>query len=483
MSELSIFYSWQSDLPTATNWTFIEDALHKACRAITDDVAVDCVPTIDRDTKGVPGSPAIPAVIMEKIDNCKAFVADVSLCYDGPGRKRAPNPNVLFELGYALAKLTWDRILLVVNTEFGPIDDLPFDLDKRRAIGFLAREGEENRSEQKAALKSRFEAAIRLMIADEQNRPPARSGPTPAEAATEAIEEQSVSRRAKMRSYVASLFQRLQELQPDLRSSQDIPALTQSLEDSIASTGTLVAEFGTVVSAIALAEDSVAADEIMGGFGQILEEYDHKPGFSGSSFEYWFDYWRFVGHELFVVFIAHLMREEKWELIARVLAKQFHWQMHEHRTNNGIVCFDELSDHVRLLMAKGRQLRRASYHADLLKARHGASGIGAGITFREFLEADMFLYIAAELRVPTNHSWCHWRPWASVFGGAKPRFISLARRSAYAAGLALAAGATDIEALKSTIWDRVPKLRELWQGSGWHTDLTKGDVDAIGSMG
>ena len=121
MAEFSIFYAWQSGHPTATNWTFIKDALHKACKAVALDPNLNLHATIDRDTKGVPGAPAIPATILAKIDNGQAFIADVSLCYNEPNTDRAPNPNVLFELGYAIARLGWDRIVLVVNEEYGPI--------------------------------------------------------------------------------------------------------------------------------------------------------------------------------------------------------------------------------------------------------------------------------------------------------------------------------------------------------------------------
>jgi hypothetical protein len=88
-------------------------------------------PRVDQDTQGLPGAPSIPQAIMEKIDACQAFVADVFLCYTTVDGTQGPNPNVAYELGYAVARLRWDRIILVVNTEFGPIEKLPFDLEKR----------------------------------------------------------------------------------------------------------------------------------------------------------------------------------------------------------------------------------------------------------------------------------------------------------------------------------------------------------------
>ncbi len=66
------------------------------------------------------------------------------------------NPNVLVELGYALKALGEGRILMVMNTFFGKIGDLPFDLPKRRTITYNADPGESGRAEARAALRSRL---------------------------------------------------------------------------------------------------------------------------------------------------------------------------------------------------------------------------------------------------------------------------------------------------------------------------------------
>jgi len=101
----TIFYSWQSDLPNATNRGFIQKALERAARSIRDDTSIHVEPVVDRDTTGVPGSPDIATTILQKIDNCDVFVCDVSIINSGHDQRPTPNPNVLFELGYALKQL------------------------------------------------------------------------------------------------------------------------------------------------------------------------------------------------------------------------------------------------------------------------------------------------------------------------------------------------------------------------------------------
>src|SRR5437016_4475569 len=96
-----VFYSWQSDLPNATNRTFIQKALEKAAASIAADESIEIEPVVDRDTQGVPGAPDIASTIFAKITAADIFVADVSITTRPKTGRPTPNPNVLIELGYA----------------------------------------------------------------------------------------------------------------------------------------------------------------------------------------------------------------------------------------------------------------------------------------------------------------------------------------------------------------------------------------------
>lgn len=126
----TIFYSWQSDLPGNTNRSAIGKALEKAAIEVGQMI-------VDEATRGESGSPSIPATVLAKIDRADVFVADIStINAASPGRK-VPNPNVVFELGYAAATLGWGRIILLFNTHFGLFPgDLPFDFDRHRTITY-----------------------------------------------------------------------------------------------------------------------------------------------------------------------------------------------------------------------------------------------------------------------------------------------------------------------------------------------------------
>ncbi len=127
--KVSVFYSWQSNLPGKTNRYFIEDAIKKSLKEINkEDRIIAC---IDRDTKDEIGSPDIRNSIFNKINHSKFFVCDVSL-----NENKVPNSNVLIELGYAIKTLGWNKIICLFNNKTGNIEELPFDINHNRVTSY-----------------------------------------------------------------------------------------------------------------------------------------------------------------------------------------------------------------------------------------------------------------------------------------------------------------------------------------------------------
>ena len=146
--EIKVFYSWQSDLPGNKSRYIIQESIENAVKVLRDTIKVEA----DRDTKNEYGSPDIVQTIFSKIDECDLFIADVSVVnkytslsedsdiskylVDQDDIRLTPNPNVLVELGYAAKTLGWDRVICIINTDFGEIEKLPFDIAHRRLTPF-----------------------------------------------------------------------------------------------------------------------------------------------------------------------------------------------------------------------------------------------------------------------------------------------------------------------------------------------------------
>lgn len=157
-----VFYSWQSDLSSQTNRWLILTALEKACKRLQTTGGIAVEPVVDRDTHGISGAPDISDTILSKIRDADAFVADVSLINFSANSecRPTPNPNVLVELGYALAQLGNEAIVLVVNTHFGGIEHLPFDLRPLRVLKYEA-SPEADLADVRGKLEGTFKTAIR----------------------------------------------------------------------------------------------------------------------------------------------------------------------------------------------------------------------------------------------------------------------------------------------------------------------------------
>jgi hypothetical protein len=131
MRQITAFFAWQSDTPERFNRHLIRIALADAAKRITDSIP-DLEVIIDYETAGVPGTPPISDTILKKIAHCDIFIPDVSFVARTNGGKLVPNPNVMAEYGFALCAKTYVAMMPVMNTVFGPPQELPFDMGHLR---------------------------------------------------------------------------------------------------------------------------------------------------------------------------------------------------------------------------------------------------------------------------------------------------------------------------------------------------------------
>jgi hypothetical protein len=163
----TVFYAWQSDVDHRINRSFIEKALKDALKRIDSDISIEASPRLDKDTVDVPGIPNIAEIIFEKIRQCGIFVADLTFIgATAESGELIPNPNVLLEVGIALATVGWQRIIQVTNTAFGQPQDLPFDLQHRRwPIRYACNDRQKtSKGEIRKKLSQDLEREIRLII-------------------------------------------------------------------------------------------------------------------------------------------------------------------------------------------------------------------------------------------------------------------------------------------------------------------------------
>jgi hypothetical protein len=472
----SIFYSWQSDLPNATNRGFIERALQAAAEAIRDDDSLTVSPVVDRDTLGVPGAPDIATTIFAKIDKAAVFVCDVSIINAGQPSRPTPNPNVLIELGYAKKSLGADRVLMVMNTAYGGPELLPFDLRLRRIVTYEMAEAREERAPERKRLAGVLELGLRASLDQVTATVGEVIEPLPVlEQLRASITARGVDQAPLARRYMSDLLERMRLLNPDLSVVEgdafDEPVV-KALQDSLP----LIREFEEVAATIATQAAREAALGIHEGFGQLVDRYDAAPGFSGSFRTVDFDFSKFIGHELFVALVAPMLKERRWDLI-RELVETDIYVTNRRNAPPSLLPYDVISQYVEILSYRSRRLKlnRVSLHADLLQERHAGA-------LDEFVDADYLLFLRSIVQREDADAGREWRASSCLYLGPRvPRFLAEAERRRSADTLAEVLGAPSIDELRARLKARMRSLRELFPTSPFYRPLEGFDAGVVGS--
>jgi hypothetical protein len=196
---IRIFYSWQQKRPTKYNMWFILDCIAEAAKAVGRTRGqLDTEIRVTHSADGIPGSPNIPLILDQRIAESDIVVGDVTfISYVGglPAQKRTfldrllgrnqplpvaepegqPSPNVVYEVGEAKGTkgLGYQRVLLVMNTEYGDATELPFDFAQTRypmRYKFGPGSSTNERNEAKKKLIDSLTHAIGLIVDTEHER-------------------------------------------------------------------------------------------------------------------------------------------------------------------------------------------------------------------------------------------------------------------------------------------------------------------------
>jgi hypothetical protein len=141
---MKVFWSWQSDTLGKIGRHFVRNVLEEAIKDLKEQAEIEAAQRdgfsglhLDQDRKGVPGSPDLARLILEKIDQSAVVVADVTPIgavqgsRRGKRQKKLINSNVAIEVGYALRAHSDRALLMVLNEHYGDRADLPFDLQSK----------------------------------------------------------------------------------------------------------------------------------------------------------------------------------------------------------------------------------------------------------------------------------------------------------------------------------------------------------------
>jgi len=159
-------------------------------------------------------------------------------------------------------------------------------------------------------------------------------------------------------------------------------------------------------------------------FEQLIPYLDKPP--TVTQWKEWdFDNFRFIVHELFLYAVAALIRNERFETAAHLMATEYFVSGRQDYGREPMVPFDVFREYMKSLEHRNERLglRRLSVRADLLKERC----IGVGLEFQDLMQADFILFMRDQIDHPDAH-W-HWWPETLVYADRFSRPFELFARS------------------------------------------------------
>ncbi len=138
--------------------------------------------------------------------------------------------------------------------------------------------------------------------------------------------------------------------------------------------------------------------------------YLHTPENTSHSFEWDYDNYHFIVHELFLYSLGIFLKYERFDAAVSLIDTEYYWDDRRERDNK-MHSYAIFRDYLRSLEHRNKRLdkRRLSLRADMLTERNK----GTGVDFQYLMAADFILY----LRAARSGHWQGWWPETLLYAG------------------------------------------------------------------
>lgn len=335
------------------------------------------------------------------------------------------------------------------------------DVDQRRMCDMLVSIFENSNSPNECALfrgKSTLQEALAAIEAL-KNGVAGKNNILPSLKLDEAIEgvaKATADSKARIRDYIRWLVSALEStnLQGTAASSSkpSDEILVQSLHDAMP----LIAGFDKLVETIVRHEAQVAAVALMAGFEAVLEKH-HKPaGYIGPDWhESDFDFFKFAGRELFLIFISKLIRNEQTDILKNVLTARFDV---EYLSLPSAQSWIDLNADCRLLDVDRKERLGLNVYTAAgaeLQNLHKHDLLAKSAPFDDLCDADFVLAFFDPRWIPRL---------ACYFGSRTPKALRRLKQQQAATQFALQCGLDGIDSLRRRFQEILAKLTSFGPG-------------------
>lgn len=298
----------------------------------------------------------------------------------------------------------------------------------------------------------------------------------------QALERKTPDTSAVAKEFLEGIYSSLESLRPDFSQFQE---RDDAIMDQIEKGAAVTTEFLEGCKVVCRFKSHDAIKIFYAFFGKILTLYDVPRGFSGSHNQIDFDGFKFLGYEMFVGFMALLIRYELWGVLSECLSEGLFL---EKDNSEKFVDFERVSVYVGALdevRNKRLNLNRLSVMADQSKSRFGdKTRLAELISHREFMEADYFLFLRTlcHLESPDKSLWGSWCPRSCLYLHNTPKYLAKAESRKHLGVLASALGFTLPDSVGKTIQERHSAFERFYSSRGFvDSPLEYFEFEKVGS--
>jgi len=257
--------------------------------------------------------------------------------------------------------------------------------------------------------------------------------------------------------FLYNLYYNLAVLKPDISLYKD--KFDEAIINQINSALPIINIFIKASMIASKSKNLSAIKNIYNYFGELMKLCKVPEGFSGSYSERDFDGYRFLVYEMFVAFLACLIKYNNWETIGETLR----YDLFIGRNNETYIPFSRINKgnySLDVFRNQRLKLQRISVVSDILKERYENSNLSQLLTHKEFMEADYFLYLKS-LCLKGN-LWC---PRSCVYLYHPPIYILKSESKYFLSNFIKALNLDNKEALGNLLKNGIASYRECFSGA------------------
>lgn len=281
--------------------------------------------------------------------------------------------------------------------------------------------------------------------------------------------------------FLKNIYGRLQASKPDFtKFAERDEAIVQQINDGLK----ISYDFIEAALEAARYKNINAIKKIYEFFGDGLKLYDIPDNFSGSFYNTDFDGYKFLIYEMFVSFIAALIKYDLWAIIPNLLEEGL---LINRRHEGGYVPYNYIDEYI-ISFDQDRNNRlhsnRVSVTADFLMDRFSNSKLSELIEFQEFMEADYFIFIRAICHAEDLRNLRRketWVPHSCIYLSQPPGYLLRAESKRFLETLANLSGCKEPDVFIEKLKMSSSLFRLFWPHGILHGPLAYFKFEKLGS--